>query len=71
MTRFMKFTFIAILVSNEECRLYLKVEVTAFANLLYGGYEGKAGVTDDFRDFGQSKWLMRMARPVQGPGMNS
>lgn len=43
--------------------------MTAFADGLYEEYERKSGVTDDFRDFGQSKWLMRMDRP--GHGMNS
>lgn len=58
MTRFMKFIFVTILVPDKEHRVYLKVEMAALANGLYGGYEGKIGVTDDFKDFGWSKWLM-------------
>lgn len=67
----MKFIIFTILVSNKEFRIDLKVEMASFVNGLYGRSEGKTRVMDDFKDFSQSRWVMRMARPVQGPGMNS
>lgn len=51
-SRFMKFIFITTLIASKECSIYLKVEMIAFADGLYGGYERKLGVTDDYRDFG-------------------